>query len=57
MGKDIPVDHVSREAGALVNKFTALLSSFSKLNLTVESYVCLKAITLLHPGESCLYFL
>lgn len=50
MGKDVPFEHVNREAGALVDKFTALLNSFSRLRLTVESYVCLKAITLLHPG-------
>ena len=37
-----------REAGPLVEKFTALLQSFSKLNITLEAYVCLKAITLLH---------
>lgn len=50
MGKTIPIEHVAREAGALVDKFTQLLTSFAKLRLTIESYVCLKAITLLHAG-------
>jgi nuclear receptor subfamily 6 group A len=58
MGKPIPIEHVAREAGALVDKFTQLLTSFAKLRLTIESYVCLKAITLLHAGQlvSLLFF-
>uniref|UniRef100_A0AC35UE51 Nuclear receptor domain-containing protein n=1 Tax=Rhabditophanes sp. KR3021 TaxID=114890 RepID=A0AC35UE51_9BILA len=48
MHKDIPLEHVVREAGPLVEKFTSLLNSFSKLHITHEAYVCLKAITLLH---------
>ncbi|GMR31178.1 hypothetical protein PMAYCL1PPCAC_01373 [Pristionchus mayeri] len=48
MGKEIPLDHVEREAGSLVDKFTALLYTFSRLNLNIDAYVCLKAITLLN---------
>uniref|UniRef100_A0A1I7RKC5 Nuclear receptor n=2 Tax=Bursaphelenchus xylophilus TaxID=6326 RepID=A0A1I7RKC5_BURXY len=48
MTKDIPFEHVRKEAGPLVEKFTALLNAFSKLKITLEAYVCLKAITLLH---------
>ncbi len=51
MQKSVPTQHVEREAGDLVRKFTLLLNSFSKLQLTLESYVCLKAITLLHSGK------
>ncbi|VDK72526.1 unnamed protein product [Litomosoides sigmodontis] len=48
MGKHIPFEHVNKEASPLVEKFTALLHSFSRLKITLEAYVCLKAITLLH---------
>ncbi|KAF1749095.1 hypothetical protein GCK72_025562 [Caenorhabditis remanei] len=48
LGKEIPFEHVSKEAGALVVRFTTLLHSFSKLKVSPEAYVCLKAITLLH---------
>lgn len=48
MGKYIPLEHVMKEASPLVEKFTALLHSFSRLKITLEAYVCLKAITLLH---------
>ncbi|VDM98078.1 unnamed protein product [Thelazia callipaeda] len=48
MGKNIPLEHVNKEASSLVEKFTALLHSFSRLKITLEAYVCLKAITLLH---------
>ncbi|VDP12740.1 unnamed protein product [Onchocerca flexuosa] len=48
MGKHIPMEHVNKEASPLVEKFTALLHSFSRLKITLEAYVCLKAITLLH---------
>ncbi|KAE9419596.1 hypothetical protein Angca_009748, partial [Angiostrongylus cantonensis] len=48
MGKAIPLEHVTKEAGPLVEKFTALLHSFSKMRITTEAYVCIKAITLLH---------
>ncbi|VDO92739.1 unnamed protein product [Heligmosomoides polygyrus] len=48
MGKAIPLEHVTKEAGPLVEKFTALLYSFSKMKITPEIYVCIKAITLLH---------
>ncbi|WKY17205.1 hypothetical protein Q1695_001655 [Nippostrongylus brasiliensis] len=48
MGKPIPLEHVTREAGPLVEKFTSLLYSFSKMKITPEAYVCIKAITLLH---------
>ncbi|KAL3990263.1 Zinc finger C4 type (two domains) family protein [Acanthocheilonema viteae] len=48
MGKHIPLEHVNKEASPLVEKFTALLHSFSRLKITLEAYVCLKAITLLH---------
>lgn len=44
------------EAGSLVDKFTALLYTFSRLNLNIDAYVCLKAITLLNfapPGKFC----
>lgn len=37
-----------REAGHLVEKFTSLYYSFCQLNITLEAYVCLKAITILH---------
>ncbi|CAG9534343.1 unnamed protein product [Cercopithifilaria johnstoni] len=48
MGKHIPLEHVNKEASPLVEKFTTLLHSFSRLKITLEAYVCLKAITLLH---------
>ncbi|CAD5228868.1 unnamed protein product [Bursaphelenchus okinawaensis] len=48
MAKYIPFEHVKKEAGPLVEKFTALLHAFSNLKITLEAYVCLKAITLLH---------
>lgn len=61
MHKDIPLDYITkywrrwkanicffREASPFVESFTALLESFSQLNITLEAYVCLKAITLLH---------
>uniref|UniRef100_A0AAF5Q5Y9 NR LBD domain-containing protein n=1 Tax=Wuchereria bancrofti TaxID=6293 RepID=A0AAF5Q5Y9_WUCBA len=54
MGKHIPLEHVNKEASPLVEKFTALLHSFSRLKITLEAYVCLKAITLLHYApHSC----
>ncbi|CAL2051603.1 CBN-NHR-91 protein [Caenorhabditis brenneri] len=48
LGKDIPFEHVSKEAGVLVHQFTLLLKSFSNLKVSPEAYVCIKAITLLH---------
>ncbi|VDN53626.1 unnamed protein product [Dracunculus medinensis] len=48
MKKVIPYEHVNKEAAPLVEKFTTLLHSFSRLKITLEAYVCLKAITLLH---------
>uniref|UniRef100_A0A914QJX9 NR LBD domain-containing protein n=1 Tax=Panagrolaimus davidi TaxID=227884 RepID=A0A914QJX9_9BILA len=51
MNKQIPFEHVSKEAGLLVEKLTILLNTFSKLNITLEAYVCLKAITLVHYGN------
>ncbi|KAI1724298.1 zinc finger, c4 type (two domains) domain-containing protein [Ditylenchus destructor] len=48
MNKDIPLEHVTREAGPLVDKFTNLFYSFCRLRITLEAYVCLKAITILH---------
>lgn len=51
MRREIPVEHVQREAGGLVDKFTQLLASFRKLRMTHESYVCLKAATLLNQGR------
>uniref|UniRef100_A0A914YME8 NR LBD domain-containing protein n=1 Tax=Panagrolaimus superbus TaxID=310955 RepID=A0A914YME8_9BILA len=51
MNKQIPFEHVSKEAGILVEKLTFLLNTFSKLNITLEAYVCLKAITLVHYGN------
>ncbi|PAV78893.1 hypothetical protein WR25_13201 [Diploscapter pachys] len=51
MGKTIPLEHVVKEAGILVENFTSLLNSYSKLNLTTEAYVCIKAITLLHLNQ------
>lgn len=35
-----------------MDKFTDLLKSFSRLKITLEAYVCLKAITLLHYAQS-----
>ncbi|EYC06450.1 hypothetical protein Y032_0076g1072 [Ancylostoma ceylanicum] len=52
MGKAIPLEHVIKEAGPLVEKFTALLYSFSKMRITTEAYVCIKAITLLHYNKN-----
>lgn len=48
LGKEIPFEHVSKEAGVLVHQFTLLLKSFSNLKVSPEAYVCIKAITLLH---------
>uniref|UniRef100_A0A7E4WBD0 NR LBD domain-containing protein n=1 Tax=Panagrellus redivivus TaxID=6233 RepID=A0A7E4WBD0_PANRE len=48
MNKYIPIDNVVKEAGLLIQKFTALLETFSKLNMTIEAYVCLKSIALVH---------
>ncbi|CAB3399254.1 unnamed protein product [Caenorhabditis bovis] len=48
MGKAIPLEHVVKEAGPLVIRFTDLLNSFSRLKVSPEVYVCVKAITLLH---------
>ncbi|CAP27470.2 Protein CBR-NHR-91 [Caenorhabditis briggsae] len=48
LGKEIPFEHVSKEAGTLVHRFTTLLNSFSNLKVSPEAYVCIKAITLLH---------
>ncbi|KAK6763371.1 hypothetical protein RB195_023900 [Necator americanus] len=52
MGRTIPLEHVIKEAGPLVEKFTALLHSFSKMKITTEAYVCIKAITLLHYNHN-----
>ncbi|KAI6191590.1 BMA-NHR-91, isoform b [Aphelenchoides bicaudatus] len=52
MNKEIPLEHVQKEAGPLVEKFTDLLQSFSRLRITLEAYVCLKAITLLHFSQT-----
>ncbi|CAI4227371.1 unnamed protein product [Auanema sp. JU1783] len=52
MGKSIPLEHVVKEAGLLVEKFTNLLHSFSKMKISAEAYVCIKAITLLHYNTS-----
>ncbi|VDK57594.1 unnamed protein product [Cylicostephanus goldi] len=41
-----------REAGPLVEKFTTLLYSFSKMRITTEAYVCIKAITLFHYNRN-----
>jgi len=48
MDKEIPLAHVTREAGPLVTEFTQLLQSFGQLKITHEAYVCLKAITILY---------
>ncbi|CAI5454820.1 unnamed protein product [Caenorhabditis angaria] len=48
LGKNISLEHVIKEAGPLVIRFTSLLQSFSKLKVSPEVYVCIKAITLLH---------
>ncbi|CAJ0953104.1 unnamed protein product, partial [Mesorhabditis belari] len=48
MRKDIPLEHVIKEAGPLVERFTTLLNSFSRLRVSAEAYVCIKAIVLLH---------
>ncbi|KAI3408862.1 hypothetical protein GPALN_007457 [Globodera pallida] len=52
MAKQIPNEHVAKEAGALVQKFTTLYHAFSNLRITLEAYVCLKAITILHCGPA-----
>lgn len=52
MNKEIPLEHVAKEVGPLVDKFTDLLKSFSRLKITLEAYVCLKVITLLHYTQS-----
>ncbi|VDM74277.1 unnamed protein product [Strongylus vulgaris] len=52
MGKPIPLEHVIKEAGPLVEKFTTLLYSFSKMRITTEAYVCIKAITLFHYSKT-----
>ncbi|CAJ0609526.1 unnamed protein product [Cylicocyclus nassatus] len=52
MGKPIPLEHVIKEAGPLVEKFTTLLYSFSKMRITTEAYVCIKAITLFHYNRN-----
>lgn len=51
MRRQLPFEHVNREAAALVDKFTTLMHTFSRLCIDEAAYVCLKAITLLHPGE------
>uniref|UniRef100_A0A8R1E0R3 Uncharacterized protein n=1 Tax=Caenorhabditis japonica TaxID=281687 RepID=A0A8R1E0R3_CAEJA len=48
LGREIPLEHVSKEAGPLVTRFTTLIHSFSNLKVSPEAYVCIKAITLLH---------
>lgn len=48
MAKQIPLEHVAKEAGTLVEQFTALYCAFGRLRITLEAYVCLKAITILH---------
>jgi hypothetical protein len=52
MNKQIPFEHVSKEAGLLVEKLTILLNTFSQLNITLEAYVCLKAVALVHYGTA-----
>uniref|UniRef100_A0A1I8C2F4 NR LBD domain-containing protein n=1 Tax=Meloidogyne hapla TaxID=6305 RepID=A0A1I8C2F4_MELHA len=52
MDKQIPIEHVEKEAGPLVEQFTLLYNSFCHLRITLEAYVCLKAITILHSGTS-----
>uniref|UniRef100_A0A915NW41 NR LBD domain-containing protein n=1 Tax=Meloidogyne floridensis TaxID=298350 RepID=A0A915NW41_9BILA len=52
MDKQIPIEHVEKEAGLLVEQFTLLFNSFCNLQITLEAYVCLKAITILHCGTS-----
>ncbi|KAE9555577.1 hypothetical protein FO519_001248 [Halicephalobus sp. NKZ332] len=51
LNKHIPIENVVKEAGQLIEKFTALLNVFSKLKITLEAYVCLKAIALVHYGN------
>ena len=51
LNKYIPIENVVKEAGQLIEKFTALLNVFSKLKITLEAYVCLKAIALVHYGN------
>uniref|UniRef100_A0AC34QX80 NR LBD domain-containing protein n=1 Tax=Panagrolaimus sp. JU765 TaxID=591449 RepID=A0AC34QX80_9BILA len=51
MNKHIPLENVIKEAGPLIEKFTCLLNAFSKLKITLEAYVCLKAIALVHYGN------
>lgn len=36
----------------MVERFTTLLQSFSKLRISAEAYVCIKAVTLLHYNTS-----
>uniref|UniRef100_A0A914EIH1 NR LBD domain-containing protein n=1 Tax=Acrobeloides nanus TaxID=290746 RepID=A0A914EIH1_9BILA len=48
MHKNIPLDYIAKEASSFVESFTSLLNAFSQLNITLEAYVCLKAITFLH---------
>lgn len=48
MDRHIPLEHIVREAGTLVEQFTVLFYGFGRLRITREAYVCLKAITILH---------
>uniref|UniRef100_A0A7E4V214 Nuclear receptor domain-containing protein n=1 Tax=Panagrellus redivivus TaxID=6233 RepID=A0A7E4V214_PANRE len=52
LGKDIMIERVTTEAGKLVETFTHLVASFAKLGISIESYVCLKVITLLHVSPT-----
>lgn len=51
MHKPIPLNHLRREVGSLLEKLTALQRSFKKLNLSQEAFVCVKAITFLNQGD------
>uniref|UniRef100_A0A915M909 NR LBD domain-containing protein n=1 Tax=Meloidogyne javanica TaxID=6303 RepID=A0A915M909_MELJA len=39
MDKQIPIEHVEKEAGLLVEQFTLLFNSFCNLQITLEAYV------------------
>uniref|UniRef100_A0AC34R8S1 Uncharacterized protein n=1 Tax=Panagrolaimus sp. JU765 TaxID=591449 RepID=A0AC34R8S1_9BILA len=45
LGKPVSIENIASEAGDLVQQITRLLASFAQLQVSVETYVCLKAIT------------
>ena len=52
MGKPIPINQLQQDAGTMVEKITKVTTSFRKLQLSKQEYVCLKVVVMLTQDGS-----